>query len=124
MDGSRVLGGIMNINEFMKENHLAILVEADIKNKVFLIRKNDIELESYDLFEQLILFSNTEKLFESVSGQLLPRIWTQGDVKCIISQPSDETIVALFYNNCMDARDNYFYAKQLDVQLRTLFRFP
>lgn len=124
MDGSKVLGGIMNINEFMKENHLAILVEADIKNKVFLIRKNDIELESYDLFEQLILFSNTEKLFESVSGQLLPRIWTQGDVKCIISQPSDETIVALFYNNCMDARDNYFYAKQLDVQLRTLFRFP
>ena len=114
----------MTINEFMKENHLAILVEADIKNKVFLIRKNDIELESYDLFEQLILFSNTEKLFESVSGQLLPRIWTQGDVKCIISQPSDETIVALFYNNCMDARDNYFYAKQLDVQLRTLFRFP
>ena len=114
----------MNINEFMKENHLAILVEADIKNKVFLIRRNDIELESYDLFEQLILFSNTEKLFESVSGQLLPRIWTQGDVKCIISQPSDETIVALFYNNCMDARDNYFYAKQLDVQLRTLFRFP
>lgn len=34
---------------------------------------------------------------------------------------NDEQIVALFYDNCMDAKDNYFYAKQLDSQLKELF---
>ena len=39
----------------------------------------------------------------------------------VICQPNDEQIVALFYDNCMDAKDNYFYAKQLDSQLKELF---
>lgn len=73
------------------------------------------------MFEQLILFSSVDNLVESLNGQLLPRIWTQGNTKCVICQPSDEQIVALFFDKCMNAKDNYFYSKQLDLQLKELF---
>ena len=110
----------MKIDEFIIENDIAIFVEVDLKNKRFNIIKMDIELESYDLFEQLILFGSTNDLLESVSGQLMPRIWTQGNTKCVVCQINDEQIIVLFYNKCLDARDNYFYAKQLDLQLKEL----
>ena len=111
----------MNISDFIEKNDIAILAKADLGKQRFDIIKKDVELESYDLFEQLILFNSVENLMKSLSGQLLPRIWTQGNTKCVICQPNDEQIVALFYDNCMDAKDNYFYAKQLDSQLKDLF---
>lgn len=111
----------MEINEFIKKYEIAIFADADLRNKSINIRKMDIELESYDLFEQLILFGNTESLLGNISGQLLPRIWTQGNTKCIVSQPNDEHIIALFYNKCLNAKENYLYAKQLDLQLSELF---
>lgn len=111
----------MNINEFIENNAIAILAKADLRYKRFDIIKKDIELESYNLFEQLILFGSVENLFESVNGQILPRIWTQGNTKCVLCQPNDEQIVALFYDNYMDAKDNYLYAKQLDSLLKELF---
>ncbi|WP_035783197.1 hypothetical protein, partial [Butyrivibrio sp. NC2007] len=71
----------MNINEFIEKYNIAIVAEADIENKRFEIIKRDKELESYDLFEQLILFGNVKSLVENVEGQILPRIWTQGKSK-------------------------------------------
>lgn len=111
----------MDISDFIEKNDIAILVKADLKNRRFDIIKQDVELETYDLFEQLILFNSVENLVDSINGQLLPRIWTQGNTKCVICQPNDEQIVALFYDKCMDVKDNYFYAKQLDLQLKELF---
>ena len=89
----------MNISDFIEKNDIAILAKADLGNQRFDIIKKDVELESYDLFEQLILFNSVENLMKSLSGQLLPRIWTQGNTKCVICQPNDEQIVALFYDN-------------------------
>ena len=111
----------MSISDFIEKNDIAILAKVDLINRRFEIIKKDVEIESYDLFEQLILFNSVENLLKSLNGQLLPRIWTQGNTKCVICQPNDEQIVALFYDKCMDAKENYFYAKQLDLQLKGLF---
>lgn len=111
----------MDISDFIEKNDIAILAKADLRNRRFDIIKKDVEVEAYDLFEQLILFNSVENLVDSINGQLLPRIWTQGNTKCVICQPNDEQIVVLFYDKCMDAKDNYFYAKQLDLQLKELF---
>lgn len=45
----------------------------------------------------------------------------QGNTKCTICQPKDEKIVALFYDNHMDAKENYFFAQQLDSLLKEIF---
>lgn len=109
------------IKEFMEKNNLVFLVEVDANEKMFHIYKTDKELESYVLFEQLILFSNTEKLLQSICGQLLPRIWTQGNTKCVICKPNDEKIVCVFYDSQLDAKEHYFYAKRLSDELSTAY---
>ncbi len=111
----------MNINDFIERNNIAIFAKADLKSKTFDIIKRDVELESYDLFQQLILFGNTDSLCESIDGQILPRIWTQGNTKCIVCKPNNEQLVALFYDNNMNATDNYFHAKELNLLLKEIF---
>ena len=110
----------MNLDEFIEKNNIAIFVKADFRSKRYDIIKKDILLESYDLFEQLILYSNVDSLFECVKGQILPRIWSQGKTKCVICQISEEQLVALFYDTNMDARDNYLFAKEVDMKLKEL----
>ena len=52
----------MNIFDLLEKNNIAIVAKADLKNKRFEILKKDIELKSYDLFEQLVLFNNIDNL--------------------------------------------------------------
>ena len=110
----------MNLDEFIEKNSIAILVKADYGTKRFEVIKEDIVLEANDLFEQLILYGNVDNLFESVKGQILPRIWSQGKTKCVICQINEEELVALFYDTSMDAKDNYLFAKQLDMKIKEL----
>ena len=112
----------MSINELIEKNNIAIVAKADLKNKRFEIIKSNLELESYDLFEQLILFGNTDTLLESVDGQILPRIWAQGNTKCVVCKPNKDQLIALFYENSMDAKENYFYAKELDSLLKDIIK--
>ncbi len=71
----------------------------------------------------MILFGNTDTLLESVEGQILPRIWTQGNTKCVVCKPNNELLIALFYENSMDAKENYFYAKELDSLLKDIIKY-
>lgn len=111
----------MNINDFIEKNDIAIIAKADLNNKRFEIIKRDVELESFDLFEQLVLFGSVDSLMANVEGQILPRIWGQGNSKCVLCKPNEELIVALFYDSNMDAKENYFYAKQLDALVKESF---
>lgn len=111
----------MSVEQFMEKNSIAILVEVDLKDKKMDVKKTDIEMESPDLFKQLIDYGSVESLVKCVSERLLPRMWAQGNTKCIVSKPSEEKIIVLFYDWYSDAEGGYFYAKQLDKQLRELF---
>ncbi|MCR5628171.1 hypothetical protein [Eubacterium sp.] len=108
----------MNISEFMEKNNVAIAAKIDLNNKIVNIIKRNISIESFDLFEQLILYSDIDDLVATIEGQILPRIWVQGNSKCVICSQNSGQLVALFYDNSMNAKDNYFYAKQLDLLLK------
>ena len=111
----------MNLDEFIEKNNIAIFVKADYRAKRFEVFKNDIVLESSDLFEQLISYGNVDELFANIKGQILPRIWSQGKTKCVICQINEELLVAIFYDTTMDAKDNYLFAKQLESNIKELF---
>ena len=110
----------MNLNEFMEKNNIVIVAKANLQGKSFEIIKNDLELESYDLFEQLIIHGSVENLMENIEGQILPRIWTQGNTRCIVCRPDPNQIVALFYDNSLNVKDEYYHAKELDTLLKQL----
>lgn len=109
----------MTIDEFIEANNIAIVVEADLRNKRFFIRKTERKLEAYDLFKQLILYRNTECLLESITGRIMPKMWKQGATHCALYHPNDRQIIALFYD--MDEEDAYDYAKGFDSQIKELF---
>lgn len=109
------------IEQFIVENHIAIYVDADLENGKFIIKRMDIPLESENLFKQLLLFNNIENLQEYVSGQWMPKFWTQGNTKCIMCQPNDAHILVLFFENCLDVRENYFLMKRIDIQLKEIW---
>ena len=110
----------MNLNEFMKKNNIVIVAKANLQEKSFEIIKNNLELESYDLFEQLILFGSIDNLMEAIEGQILPRIWTQGNTRCIVCRPRQNQIIALFYDSTLTVKDEYYHAKELDTLLKQL----
>mgnify|MGYP003290758421 CR=1 FL=1 len=111
----------MKLDEFIDENGISVFVKADIRTKQFEVIKTDIKHETYNLFQQLILYNSVDNLFESVKGQMLPRIWSQGKTKCVICQINEEQLVVIFYDTTMDVKDNYLFAKQLEIKVRELF---
>ena len=110
----------MNLNEFIEKNNIAIFVKANLKVKSFDIIKRDLELESYYLFEQLIIYGSVDNLMKSIEGQILPAIWTQGNTKCIVCRPHKNMIVVLFYDSYLDVKDEYYHAKELDSLIKEL----
>ena len=121
------LGENMTIDEFIKANNIVIFVEADLQKKVFFIRKmklNHKQLEGddlFELFEELILNKNTEELLKSIKGQLMPKIWRRRATYCVLCQPNDRQVIALFYDTNMNEAKNYHYAEELDSQIKELF---
>ena len=110
----------MNLNEFMEKYDIAIAACVNRQEMAFDIIKSGLKLESDDLFKQLILFGSVDSLVESIKGQILPRIWTQGNSKCIVCQPRPMEIIALFYDSSRNIKDEYVHAIALDKLLKEL----
>ena len=110
----------MDLNEFIEKYDIAIVAKANLQDKSFDVIKRDVKLESRDLFEQLIQFGSVEGLVKSIEGQILPRIWMQGNTKCVVCQPRQDQIVALFYDSSLNAKDEYYHAKEMDSLLKEL----
>lgn len=110
----------MSVNEFMNENGIAIYAEADLTAGTFRIVKRDAELESYALFEQLILYQSAENLDKYLEGQLLPRLWSCGGTRCAVGRPEADRIVALFYDSDRAAAEDYRFARKLDAELKEI----
>lgn len=100
---------------------IKIVAKVDLNNKMFEILKTDEEFECLDLFNQLILYNKIKNLTEYLDGQIMPRMWGQGNSKCIISRPNDNQVIAMFYESTMDAKENYFFAKKIDSLVKEVF---
>lgn len=111
----------MDIVEFLAKNEISLYVDADLKTNEFNIIKTSTQLTSYSLFVQLILHNTPDILLRTIAGQIMPRMWRQGNVRCIISQPNHNHIIALFYENTLDAKENYLYALELNSKIMNLF---
>ena len=123
MDRSRSVGvRIMNKKiEFMKENKIIIFVEIDFLDNMIHIEKSDQSLEAYDLFQQLILYSDIRSCKEYIKDQILPRIWSQGNIHCILCKPNEMKLIYLFYNSHLSITENYFFAKEINKQINIAY---
>ncbi len=70
------------------------------------------------------LFGDAETiatLNRSLEGQMLPQVWSQGAVTCIVCKLSNNRIVGLFYHETGDTFEQYRWSKELNSRLEELW---
>lgn len=111
-----------SLNNVLDELKVSFAVVADLlSGEIKLIGDPDV-VGNTDLIAALFADSETvESLNRSLEGQILPRIWGQGKVSCIVCKPTEKTIVGLFVIDKRDAVQKYHWSKKADEAIRLSF---
>lgn len=72
------------IIEFMRENGIMVFAEADRVTRIVHIEKLG-GLERWDLFQQLVLYSDVDVWCDSTRSRIPFQTWGQGNTGCLIS---------------------------------------
>ena len=105
---------------FMKENGIAVFAEADRAAGAVHIEKLG-DLESWDLFQQLVLYSDVETLCDSTRSHFPFQVWGQGGTGCLLSWLDDGRAVALFFDSQLSGAAFMEWIEELDRKVRTLY---
>ena len=105
---------------FMKENGIAVFAEADRTTGVVHIEKLG-DLESWDLFQQLVLYSDVETLCDSTRSQFPFQVWGQGGTGCLLSWLDGGRAVALFFDSELSGAAFTKWVSELNQKVRTLY---
>lgn len=106
--------------QFMRENGIAAFAEADRATGVIRVEKIG-SLKYWSLFQELILYSDAARLYESTGSSFPFRIWRQGDMGCLVSQITENLATALFYESKLDVKAQIDWVKELDKKVRALY---
>lgn len=109
-----------NILAFMKEKGISTFAAADRTTGVVHIDKLG-DLESYDLFQQLVLYSDADTLCDSTGSQFPFRLWGQGGTNCLISWLDGGKAAALFFDSELSGAALTKWVSELDQRVRRLY---
>ena len=109
-----------NILEFMQENGIAVFAEADRETGAVHIEKLG-SLESWDLFQQLVLFSDTDTLCDSTRSQFPFQVLGQGDTGCLLSWLDGGRAAALFFDCKLTGAAFTKWVRALDQRVRQMY---
>lgn len=59
-------------------------------------------------------------LNNSLKDRMMPHLWRQGEVACIVSKPKNN-IIGLLYNDDGDNIKQYHFSKQIDKDIKTIW---
>ncbi len=109
------------ILEFMRENGIAVLAVADRETGAVHIEKLG-NLESWDLFQQLVLYSDTDTLCDSTRSQFPFQVFGQGDTGCLLSWLDGGKAVALFFDCKLAGAAFTKWVRELDQKVRQMYQ--
>ena len=105
---------------FMRENGIAAFAEADRSAGVIRVEKIE-SLEYWSLFQELVLCSDTDRLYESVGTAFPYRIWAQGNTGCLVSRITENLATALFFDSELRGIAHVEWVQELDKKVRALY---
>ena len=105
---------------FMKENGIAVFVEADRATGAVHIEKLG-DLDSWDLFQQLVLYSDVETLCDSSRSHIPFQVRGQGGTGCLLSWLDDGRAVALFFDIKLSGPEFSEWVRELDQKVRQMY---
>lgn len=109
------------IFDFMKENDIAVFVEADRATGAVHIEKLG-SLKSWDLFQQLVLYSDVETLCDSTRSEFPFQVWGQGDTGGLISWLDEGKAIALFFDCRLAGPELMKWLRVPDRKVRQIYR--
>lgn len=90
---------LLEIENIMRKNKIIYSVVTNLDNGLIETIGNSRDLIEDDLVTQLFGdFKKIKALNDSLEGQIMPQIWSQGVVKCIVCKPNSNIIIGLLYN--------------------------
>lgn len=111
------------LKNIIKENEISYCVVANL-NTNLIDKIGDVsELDYKDLVEQL--FGNIQQiktLNDSLEGQLLPRSWKQGNIRCLVCKPKDSIIIGLFYNESRSFMESIHFGDNVTKIIENLWK--
>lgn len=88
-----------DIDKFMKNHGIAYAIVTNLDSGLIETLGNISDLAYDDLVKQLFAdFNSIKSLNKSLEGQMMPQIWSQGEVRCIVIKPTVNIIIGLLYN--------------------------
>lgn len=109
------------ILEFMRENDIAVCAETDRTTGTVHIEKLG-NLESWDLFQQLVLYSDTDTLCDSTRSQFPFQVLGQGDTGCLLSWLDGGKAAALFFDCQLTGAAFTKWVRALDQKVRQMYK--
>lgn len=110
----------MDYVPFMRENGIAAFAEADRSTGVIRVEKIG-SLEYWSLFQELVLYSDADRLYESTGDEFPFRIWGQGEIGCLVSRITENLAAALFFNSELSGKAQIDWIEELDKKVRALY---
>ncbi len=111
-----------SLKEVLTNLEVSFAIVADLYSNE-IRRIGEVEnVDKTDLVTSLFADAETvQALDRSLEGQLLPQIWSQGVVSCIVCKPTDSTIVGLFVKDALDLVQQYHWSKKADQLIASVF---
>lgn len=79
------------------------------------------DLENWDLFQQLVLYSDADTLCDSSGSRFPYQVWGQGGTGCLLSWLSDGRAAALFFDSQLSGKAQIDWVQALDKKVRSLY---
>jgi hypothetical protein len=106
------------IKELMASNNILFSVIANLDNGQVKMLGDKEKLSHIDLVSTLFGDENSIKaLNDSLEGQLMPRVWGQGEVSCIVCKPVNNILVGLFFQDTREPIESYRFSKEMNKQI-------
>jgi len=110
-------------NKVLESLNVPMATVADLKTGEIHLLGEPESVENTDLLTSLFADSETlESLSRSLEGQILPQIWNQGQVSCVVCKPTDTTLVGLFVKDDLDAVEQYRWSQRANKAIQESFQ--
>lgn len=113
---------LLEISELMDKNNIVYAVIANLENGRVETAGGKEKLKYCDLVDTL--FGDVEhikSLNDSLEEQLMPRMWGQGEISCIVCKPADNILIGLFYHENREPAAAYRFSKKMDQQVKMIW---
>lgn len=110
------------LNGVLESLGVPFSIVADLKSGEINWIGESESVDKTDLISAIFADEETARGFcDSLEGQVLPRIWGQGQITCVVCKPTDSILIGLFVKEDRDVIEMSEWAEKADEAIQRVF---